>query len=114
MTKEPTTPTPSAMMIKVVAPPENSSVWILSADVDLEWRVRVFPALPSSTEVFVCELAICMEIDQSPRFTTHVMNCQQLFCPVWIGGSISSSLSTFLITVFYLLRDCTDLVSLSP
>ena len=54
---------------------------IPSADVDLEGRVTFFPALPSSTEVFVCELLICMEIDQSPRFTRRVMNFQSLFYP---------------------------------
>ena len=75
----------------------------------------VFSGLPSSTVVFVCELTICMEIDQSPRFTRRVMNfSNSCFVPVWIGGSISFSLSTSPITVFYLLRDCTDFVTLSP
>ena len=38
-----TTPAPSAMMIKVFAPPEIVySAWILSVDVDLEGRVRFF------------------------------------------------------------------------
>ena len=78
-------------------------------------RVQFFPGLPSSTVVFVCELTICMEIDQSARLTRRVMNFQiAVFVAVWIGGSMSSSLSTSPITVFYLLRDCTDLVTLSP
>ena len=37
------TPASSAMMIKVVAPPERVySVWVPSADVDLEGRARFF------------------------------------------------------------------------
>ena len=94
MTREPTTPAPSAMKLKVVAPPERVySVWFPQL-VDLEGRVRFFPALPTSKIVFVCELTICMEIDQSPRFT------RLRDVPVWIGGSISSFLSTSQITCF--------------
>ena len=80
MTKEPTTSAPSATKIKVVAPPKGMyAVWSPSTDVELEGRVRLFfLALPSSTVVFDCELAICMEIDQSLRFKKSA-SCLSLY-----------------------------------
>ena len=104
------------MNFKVVAPPDDVdeaappdrmySVWVLQ----LTWILEAgtgFPALSLSAVVFVCELSICMEIDQSPRFTRRVMSFQTVvlsryglegpFCP-------PSALH----------RPCTDLVSLYP
>ena len=89
---------------------ETYSVWILQ----LTWTLKAgtgFQALSLSAGVFVCELSICLEIDQSPRFTRRVMSFETVFfVPVWTGGSILSSLSTFLVTCSFILRDCTDLV----
>ena len=61
----------------------------------------VFQALPSSTVVSVSDLTICMEIDLSPRFTRlRDVLSNSCFESVSIGGSMSSSLSTSLITCF--------------
>ena len=68
---------PFAMKIKVVGPPERVySVCIPSADVDFEGRCSFFWPFHRPRCCFVCELTICMEIDQSLRFTRRVMNFQ--------------------------------------
>ena len=72
-------------------------------------------ALPSSTVVFVCELTICMEIDQSLRFTRRVMNFQVAVLSLYgLEDPHRLPLAHPPITVFHLLRDCTEFVSLSP
>ena len=49
------------------------SVWILQ----LMWILKgVFQIFSLFAAMFVCELSICMEIDQSPRFTRRVVSFQ--------------------------------------
>ena len=67
---------------------------VLGMDSSVTWILKAgngFPALSLSAVVFLCELSICMGIDQSPKFTRRVMSFQTVvlsryglkdpFCP---------------------------------